>query len=750
MREKISRYNLVTGEDTFASQTAQDPRTSRRVFAMVPSIAGDLVRELPQPTIGGVLPGSIEQIVQFDWNNGSGGITRYLFATTVDPAAPGWVLYVMQSPWTTWVPVEVDFSGGITGPTRFIMGNNPMFRVINNCLQFSDGFNNFIFDPKMTTTPPTQPIVLAGFFVPSDESVWTPEIDTTPVGVLNVVTNRYYWVTFADHTVNHVHESDSGPISAGTGALVNKKVRVYQQKGTIDLNSVVGNPLRVVGHSTTWDNTLENNLLRADNGVGGVYTARIATVIDATHLDLDPASATPPVVVGTHNFTILPNRATHWHIYASESENSKVGYLLREVPKDTFYYDDETPFLGGTPPATDGNVFTGINRPFRNDPPVPSLILEFHKFRLWRRREARPNFFNFTAMEEVLSGENGSPYESVPGTDARTLSDIVNEDPLPDQSTSIRAMTSHGDALWIGSERNKIPLFGETIDDFAFSQVTALSVGDHGRFASISTPHGMAFVSYDKKAYLYPTSMMPFAYTPKDVNVTENLIEIGRPIRKSLEKMGSDISNARLLFYNYGRRNWLVLCFREKDSPNTPHTWIYDFETKSWFESQRGFVSVAIFEPTTGNKILVGGGLDGGSGGQMYVIDDLTGTYPTDPAANGPASLWRPALIDFGDPDNNHMPLYLEYELSDAALADDITVNFYLDPVDADNPGTPQTLNMMPVEIGANKFRGMFTENTEGVICQRLLVEFNLAAGLNRGSISGIKLIAEKVEGLLT
>ena len=41
-RKKIVRFNLITSEETYASQTAQNPITSRRVSSLIPTLAGEL------------------------------------------------------------------------------------------------------------------------------------------------------------------------------------------------------------------------------------------------------------------------------------------------------------------------------------------------------------------------------------------------------------------------------------------------------------------------------------------------------------------------------------------------------------------------------------------------------------------------------------------------------------------------------------------------------------------------------------
>jgi hypothetical protein len=191
-------------------------------------------------------------------------------------------------------------------------------------------------------------------------------------------------------------------------------------------------------------------------------------------------------------------------------------------------------------------------------------------------------------------------------------------------------------------------------------------------------------------------------------------------------------------------RNWLVLAYQ--DNTFVYHTYVYDFETKGWFELQKGVVSLGIFELNPGNKILVGGGADG----NVYVLDDLNGDV-TLTNTTKPAGLFRTSLIDFGDPTSLHQPFYLEIEVSDPALMSSTTVNFYLDPTDADNPGTPIVLDMNPVQGETNRFRGFFAaaEGGTGVVCKRLMVELSVASDTNDGSFRSIVLQSNKVRNLM-
>jgi hypothetical protein len=433
---------------------------------------------------------------------------------------------------------------------------------------------------------------------------------------------------------------------------------------------------------------------------------------------------------------ICDARATHWHVYASETDGSKVGQYLASVPVTQNL--SSTPVFDSSPFIDDPtNSYLPIYRPVRNDQPPPSKLLAVHKTRQWRRREAQPFFFNFTANEEVTSGNNGDPTQCVPGADADTISDMVNEVSYPDQSRHIRALTSHMDALYMFSETQCYPLYGESVDDFAISQHVAFSLGGAGRFATKSTPYGLAFVSYDRRAMLYPSSVYATRIA-EIMDTTSQLAEIGKPMRKKLAlgdpaRLDEFVSE----FYFFNIRAWWVVSFPQKDA--TYVTYVYDFTTQRWFQLQRGFSSLAVFEVSQGEQVLIGGAPDG----YVYVVDDQTGTF--DQTGTYPQSTFQTALIDFGDPDHAHVFRYLELEFDSAAFAKDISITYWLDPIDVDNPGVGKQLTLRPA-LGANRFRG-FSEG--GATCQRLLIQIQARSSANAGVIRGIKLAADTVPGVL-
>lgn len=818
--ERITKFNLLGGEDTYASQTAQNPQTARRLLSLIPSFAGYLEREKAHPqftiTPGDTPPdgslGAIGWVYQADFADPATGINQRFFlmgtATAVyqlitgapffTPPQEGWLQVVQTVNYpqavilnnrlfisdgvSSWTLIPVTASGQLVLTPNVIEGlpiplHAPSISVQNvsaptnlTTISRTNGVTTLLVSGAPQFYP-TSMILLAGVSDTSFNSQFsaatvsgtvnqtitflqpgTPDVapisssGTIQQGNFSVLSTKYYWKTWIDETgalsgYSRVHESSSSPRSVGTGVMTNQVVNFQSRPGTIT-NSF---STSVVGVGTDFDqNDVGMTLFSISNG-GGVKVGVVLSVQDAQHLTLAAASAH---AISALNYEIAPDRTTHVGIYSSESESSNIGYLVAAAPLygvlpsgfppltgaiapfTAFLFVDSSPFQGDL-----GSVFSGntTQRPYRQDPPVASLISTAHKNRNFHRRETRKNFFLFSAYEEVLQFNTfASPYESYPGTSPVTTSDIINETAYPDQSREIRNIVSHGDALFLLSERNTYALYGESIDDFSLTQATAFSMGCAGRYASASTPHGLVFVSYEGKVMLYPTQFVFWAILG---DATSALIELSRPKRIAFEQMDlSNSDNVRIVYYQYGRRNWLVLAFKTKGS-GTFQTWVYDFETQGWFQLSQGVQSLAIFEPTDGYKILVGGAANG----LVYVLDDVTQSYTSSSAQ--PPGLYRPALIDFGRPDMNHIIHYAEFEVSNAAMA--VTPKFYLDPVDVDNPGTPRSFNVTKLRVGANKYRCFANDPQNGLLCNRVLIEFNVASDTNDGNIRSISLYAE-------
>ena len=455
------------------------------------------------------------------------------------------------------------------------------------------------------------------------------------------------------------------------------------------------------------------------------------------------------VTVNTARAVICDPRCTHWNIYASESDGSQIGEYLTSVPVTSTSFLDSSPFIDSA-----ATQFLPIFRPVRNDPPVGSKILTVHKVRQFRAETSSPNFFAFTANEEVTAGNNGDPAQCLPGSDSDTVSDMVNVVSFPDQSARLRSLVSHMDALYMFSEKQCYPLYGQSVDDFAISQMVTFALGGAGRFAGTSTPNGLVFMSYDKRAFLYPTSLYS-TYLAQGGAAQSALTEIGKPMRNVFAQIPSTrLDEVVSVHYHYGIRDWWVLSFPTSATSDVPQTWVWDFMGKGWFQLQRGFASLQVFEVSEGALVLIGGGVDGNS----YVIDDQTGTYYTinnqtyavSPSlGNLPVATWRPALIDFGNSEIAHIFRRLELEFSSEVLAQDISILVYFDPVNVDSPGVGKALHLRP-SLGACRYSAMVADQGSGAVCKRMLLQVQARASANTGVIRGIVLYADPAPGFIT
>lgn len=713
--EEISIFELILGQDTYSSQDASRPNSARRLQSLIPSISGVLTRETGLvkylPTQLGA-PSSVGSLFQYNYNDASGVRQNKQFAATATQlfmeVAGAWVAQSLINPAT-----------GLATTSPF--ADYPYFVVVNNLLHIGDGTNNWIYDG------PNAAFVVEGFPAPTTKIGIT---STASAGNITAAVGRYYWFTFADETAGRVHESSSSPISASTGPLTAKQVQLSLSPDTI--GTTIGSPT-VVSAGAAFTSDMVGLALHIGPPFSGFYGI-LSAFVNSSTMTLDRNAFANN---GGASYIVVPPRTTAIHLYCSETDGSKLGKFLLSSGLNTMGITDNSPFINQA-----NSAILDIDRPFRNDPPPGSRMMELHKYRIFRVRNTQPNFFLYTANEEVAAGDNGSPQESTPGASATTQSDIVNELSYPRQSLRIRALCSHGDALYVATEKETIPLYGQSFDDFGLSQVISISKGAAGRWAMKSTSHGLVMLTYDRKLLLMPNS--PYAnYTATTENVTEQLQEIGFKLRKELKTIkASDLDNVRLIEYSFMDRNWLVLTFQDNNSAY--HTWIYDFDTKGWFELQRGYVSLGLFEVSAGNIILVGGGSDG----FVYVIDDQTGTFS--PNNTCPTATFNTALIDFGKPGSLRMPEYVEMEVSNASMADSITLNFYLDPPDVDNldTNTSRTVDWSLVDGETNIFRAWFNKpgsggnGAQGTLCKRMLLNFAVASDTNTGSIRGLTLTA--------
>ena len=572
----------------------------------------------------------------------------------------------------------------------------------------------------------------------------SPDLNGTMVGQLMYL-NGALLGTIANVGNNNVLAltAASGPVTTvlASGAVV--LLTTYTGTITGGLNNGLAGTIQTIAGFANSGNNLVGSV---------VYSSTRTTLViqNATSVaEVHAATATSPANTlnlvsnalatnSTARAVICDQRCTHWNIYASESDGSKIGQYLTSVPVTSTVFNDTSPFLDDPT-----NGFLPIFRPVRNDVPLASKILTVHKTRQFRRQETSPNFFAFNANEEVTAGNNGDPAQCLPGSNVNTVSDMVNVVSYPDQSARIRGLVPHLDSLYMFSEKQCYPLYGQSVDDFAISQSVAFALGLAGRFAAESTTNGLVFVTYDKRAFLYPTSLYS-SYLAQGGASASALVEIGKPIRNILNQIpASRLDEVVSKWYHFNVRDWWVLSFPTSATSDVPQTWVYDFMGKGWFQLQRGFSALSVMEVTEGALVLVGGGVDGNS----YVVDDQTGTYS--PSGNLPASTWQPALINFGNEETAHVFRRLELEFDSATLAQQVQITVWLDPINVDAPGVGRAMHLRPA-FGANRYAAFLTDQG-GAVCQRMLLQVLVpATSTVSGVVRGIKLVADTVTGFIT
>jgi hypothetical protein len=159
------------------------------VLSLIPSVSGELIRELGQAKYLATQVGSPSKVgalmdYPFNQTDGSRSSVRFCATSTqlFKEVAGAWVVQSLMNPTT-----------GLVTTTPFT--DYPQFVVINNLLHVADGAKSWLYDG------PNNAFVVEGFILPVNK----PGIDTATAGTLTTTVGRYYWYTFADETAGRVH-----------------------------------------------------------------------------------------------------------------------------------------------------------------------------------------------------------------------------------------------------------------------------------------------------------------------------------------------------------------------------------------------------------------------------------------------------------------------------------------------------------------------------------------------------------------
>jgi len=236
----------------------------------------------------------------------------------------------------------------------------------------------------------------------------------------------------------------------------------------------------------------------------------------------------------------LPARATHWSVYMSELSNSDI---LRRVA--TVAITSATTDISAEPASTSPTM------PIRNDPVLPTKVLEVWKNRVVMRSETNNDQLWFTAFGEVKGLLNGACEESLPGRGSASVSDIVNSWTLPDAGEPLTAALWYEEYLWAFSDRNTYVIRGEgalldarSLRDFFPTHI--FSFGAAGPDCVCGTPYGLAFLTKERNLWLWPG--------------TGEMLDIGKDIQTRLNTLSDvQLQKVQLFYWTGGGNTWLVI-----------------------------------------------------------------------------------------------------------------------------------------------------------------------------------------------
>ena len=442
-------------------------------------------------------------------------------------------------------------------------------------------------------------------------------------------------------------------------------------------------------------------------------------------------------------------RATHWSGYVSELDGSEI---LRRT--NTTIIQTDTFIVTALPAALD------VKAPIRNDSPPKSTVGEVTKNRIFLRDDQSPEQFWFSALGEVKGLNNGAPDESFPGKDSSSISDLSNNDFIPDREIS--TIKSHNNIIFLLSERRGFGLTGELslLDDRAPRDMTKLEVfteGCAGADAIESTPFGLAWFTPGRKLWLWAGG--------------QELLDIGEPIQTLLGTIpASSLKDVYMKWWEGNGRQWLVIALNSRDgeSPDdsttlAQRTLIYDFsipsprpdraqpDPGSWIEwTDIAATCIGTYIANDGQEFL----LIGDSSGNVKQADTIVSPchlnrsmilgecYLGSTVQNNPQADMRTSLL-LPSSDQWSVGHYLQLLTGDqndpgvpsAGTFTEPTISSWIDPTSVDSPGTAITLTLDSALTSGDKRAWLQPDTTNtskaGAFAKQFLFQTQYSAGVD-------------------
>lgn len=278
----------------------------------------------------------------------------------------------------------------------------------------------------------------------------------------------------------------------------------------------------------------------------------------------------PPSPLSAHTgpqTSSVPNLGS-MQVSADPQVTHKWVFSTMDTADDTssvFYFEAEltnaTTSFGDT--LTDGDLDTTRLAPFENFPAPLGEIVREYQSRAVIVDQVLGNVL-FSGFEEV---DLGDPMASFPSA-------LFFQPPAGSRKPTGCEVVDDGNTLLIGTEEAWTKLTGYDANTFQMKE-RVVSPGPCGKDGTTRTPTHLVWISRDKKLNAWNTTLEGVAGVPAMP------IDMSQPIQQKLagtysmeDLEDSEIQNAKLAWFAYGKQHYLMCAASTIDEPTTALNWI--------------------------------------------------------------------------------------------------------------------------------------------------------------------------------
>lgn len=268
-----------------------------------------------------------------------------------------------------------------------------------------------------------------------------------------------------------------------------------------------------------------------------------------------PQTSSVPTLVGMQVST--DPQVTHKWVFSTvdtPDDTSSVFYFEAELTNATTSFGDT---------LADGDLDTTRLAPFENFPaPLGTVVLEYQNRAVII--DPSTGFVFFSGFEEVSLGD---PMAAFP-------SDLFFQPPAGTRKPIAGSVVDDGNTLLIGTEEAWTKLTGYDATSFQMKD-RVISPGPCGKDGVARTPTHLVWISRDKKLNAWNTSLEGV------IGVPAMSIDLSQPIQQQLagtysmeDLKDSELHNAKLSWFAYGKKHFLMVAANTIDEPSTALNWI--------------------------------------------------------------------------------------------------------------------------------------------------------------------------------